>query len=84
MKVYVLRAFHFQDFYISKSLAAAALNVPESAIDNLTAANVALGRPPFPISAEVSVTIGGTLAGLRTPPTVLVTMDEIDVRESLS
>lgn len=84
MKVYVLRAFHFQDFYASIALAAQALNVPESAITTLTAANVAVGRPPFPISAEVSVTIGGALAGLRTPPTVLVTMDEIDVRESLT
>jgi hypothetical protein len=84
VKVYVLRAFHFQDFYASIPLAAQALDVPVSAITDLTDANVALGKAPFPIAAEVSVTLGGTLAGLRTPPTVLVTMDEIDVRESLS
>jgi hypothetical protein len=59
------------------------LGVPVQAIDNLVAANVAAGKPPFPIAATVPVTIGGTLAGLRTPTTVQLMMDEIDVRETL-
>lgn len=83
MKIYEIRAFSFRDWYATKALAAQALNVPVQAIDNLVAANVAIGKPPYPISAVVPVVIGGTLAGLRTPTSVQVMMDEIDVRESL-
>jgi hypothetical protein len=52
-------------------------------INTLVAQNVAMGKPPYPIAATVPVVIGGTLAGLRTPTTVQIMMDEIDVRDTL-
>jgi hypothetical protein len=84
MKVYEIRALQFRDYYLTKALAAQALGTDVNAINTLVAANIAAGKPGFPIAATVPVSFGGMLAGLRTPTSTQVMMDEIDVRESLT
>jgi hypothetical protein len=60
--IYRVKVFIWEEFFATKALAATALGFTVAQVDAAVAANVAAGRPAFPVATKIAVGFTGRLA----------------------